>query len=57
MNAKKFAEERINSWNSHNLDTILSHYSEDIEITTTMIKAVLGIDNGSLKGKEQVAAY
>jgi ketosteroid isomerase-like protein len=57
MNAQKFAEEWINSWNSHNLDAILSHYSEDIEITTPMIKSVLGIDNGSLKGKEQVADY
>ena len=57
MNAQKFAEECINSWNSHHLDAILSHYSEDIEITTPMIKAVLGIDNGSLKGKEHVADY
>lgn len=57
MNARKFAEEWINSWNSHNLEDILSHYSEDIEITTPMIKLALGVDNGSLKGKESVADY
>jgi len=43
--------------NSHDLDEILSHYSEDIEITTPMIKLALGVDNGSLKGKALVGDY
>ena len=34
MSTQNFAKEWINSWNSHNLEEILSHYSEDIEITT-----------------------
>jgi hypothetical protein len=53
----KFAENWIASWNSHKLEDILSHYSDDIEITTPMIKMALGIDNGSLKGKKEVADY
>jgi len=53
----KFAENWITSWNSHKLEDILSHYSDDIEITTPMIKIALGIDNGSLKGKKEVADY
>lgn len=57
MDERKFAEEWINAWNSHNLDAILSHYSEDIEITTPMIKLALGLENGSLKGKKLVADY
>jgi ketosteroid isomerase-like protein len=57
MDGRKFAEEWINSWNTHNLENILSHYSDDIEITTPMIKLALGVDNGSLKGKELVADY
>ena len=57
MDERKFAEEWINAWNSHNLDAILSHYSEDIEITTPMIKLALGVENGSLKGKKLVADY
>lgn len=57
MDAQKFAQEWIKSWNSHQLEDILSHYSEDIEITTPMIKLALGVDNGSLKGKELVADY
>ncbi|TPG45467.1 nuclear transport factor 2 family protein [Flavobacterium pectinovorum] len=57
MDAKKFAEKWIESWNSHNLDDIMRHYSEDIEITTPMIKLAAGIESGSLQGKEQVRAY
>src|SRR5262249_54728430 len=55
--ANEFAREWIDSWNSHNLENILDHYSEDIEITTPMIKLALGTDNGSLKGKQAVADY
>jgi len=57
MEAKKFAEEWVKSWNSHDLEDILKHYSEDIEITTPMIKMAIGIDSGSLKGKASVADY
>lgn len=57
MNAKEFAKDWIDSWNSHNLDDILSHYSEDIEVTTPMIKLAGGIDIGTLKGKEAVGEY
>lgn len=57
MDAKTFAKEWIASWNSHNLEDILSHYSDDIEITTPMIKMALGSNNGTLKGKNAVANY
>ena len=57
MEAKKFAKEWIDSWNSHDLEDIMKHYSEDIEITTPMLKLAAGIESGSLQGKEQVRAY
>lgn len=57
MNIHEFAEEWIAAWNSHDLDRILTHYAEDVEITTPMIKMALGIDNGTLKGKANVADY
>lgn len=56
-NAKEFAEEWIESWNSHDLDRILDHYSEDFEISSPMIKAALGTDSGILRGKEAVKQY
>jgi hypothetical protein len=57
MEAKQFAEKWVKSWNSHNLEDILSHYSDDIEITTPMIKMALGSDDGMLKGKKAVGDY
>jgi ketosteroid isomerase-like protein len=55
--AKKFAEEWIESWNSHDLDRILSHYSEDVEVTTPMIKVAMGVDSGTLRGKDLARQY
>ena len=57
MDAQKFAKEWIESWNTHKLDEILNHYSDDIEIKTPMIKMALGYDHGTLKGKVTVADY
>ena len=57
IDTKKFAKEWIESWNSHNLDDILKHYSNEIEITTPMIKLAGGIETGSLTGKEYVSDY
>jgi len=54
---KKFAREWIDAWNSHDLDRILSHYSDDLEITTPMIRVTLNIESGSLKGKASVRRY
>ena len=55
--AQTFAKDWIESWNSHDLDRILTHYSDDFEITTPMIKAFLGIDTGTLQGKQNIKEY
>lgn len=58
MSTKKdFAKKWIEAWNSHDLEVILSHYSDDFEISTPMIKKVMGIDSGRLKGKAAIAEY
>ena len=57
MESQKFAQKWIESWNSHDLKEILNHYSDDIEITTPIIKMAGGINSGMLKGKKSVADY
>lgn len=57
MNAEKFAKDWIDSWNSHDMEIILEHYSEDVEITTPMIRIATGADADTLKGKPAVKAY
>jgi ketosteroid isomerase-like protein len=54
---KSFAREWIESWNSHDLEAILAHYTDDVEVTTPMIRTLLGIDSGTLKGKKPVGDY
>ena len=57
MNVTEFSREWIDAWNSHDLERILSHYTEDVEITSPMIKLSLGRETGSLQGKETVGDY
>lgn len=52
-----FAAEWIAAWNSHDLDRILAHYSDDIEFSSPMIKVTLGIDSGCLRGKAKLRQY
>ena len=52
-----FAKEWVDSWNSHDIDRILAHYSDNFEITTPMIKIALGLDTGTLAGKQNVRKY
>jgi hypothetical protein len=54
---KVFASKWVESWNSHDLDIILSHYAEDVEVTTPMIKVAMGIDNGTIYGKAAARRY
>ena len=56
--AKKFAEDWVESWNSHDLNRILSHYTDDFEMSSPfIITAKVGDPSGTLKGKPKVAAY
>ncbi len=55
--AQRFANEWEESWNSHDLERILSHYSDDFEMTSPVITSMVGELSGSLKGKDKIEAY
>lgn len=55
--ADRFATDWIDSWNNHDLDRILSHYTDDFEMSSPVIIEVAGEPSGTLKGKEKVGAY
>lgn len=59
MNIDKnaFAKKWIESWNSHDVESILQHYSEDVEVTSPMIKVVFETGAGTLRGIEKVKDY
>jgi len=55
--ANKLANEWIDSWNSHDLDRILNHYSDDFEFSTPFITLLMNEPTGTLKGKQNVRKY
>lgn len=57
MFAEHFATDWIASWNAHDLDRILSHYTDDFEMSSPVIIKVAGEPSGTLKGKEAVGSY
>jgi hypothetical protein len=55
--AQRFALEWIESWNSHDLERILRHYSEDVQVTSPLIETVLGPGRISVRGKQALRGY
>ena len=55
--AAGFAAEWIAAWNSHDLARILSHYTDDFEMSSPVIVQIAGEPSGTLKGKSAVGAY
>jgi hypothetical protein len=55
--AEEFAHEWIAAWNSHDLDRVLAHYSDDFQMTSPLIAQWLGIADGKLQGKEAIRRY
>lgn len=55
--AERFAHEWIEAWNSHDLEAVLSHYSDDFEMSSPFIIAFSSDSGGTLQGKEAVAQY
>lgn len=55
--ADHFATEWLAAWNAHDLSRILSHYTDDFEMSSPYIAQLLGEPSGMLKGKAAVGAY
>jgi ketosteroid isomerase-like protein len=56
-NAQSFAKHWIESWNAHDLDAIMSHYSDDIVLTSPVAAKLLGDPSGNVEGKTALRAY
>jgi ketosteroid isomerase-like protein len=55
--AEHFASDWIDSWNSHDLSRILSHYADDFTMTSPKIIQLADEPSGTLHGKAAVGAY
>jgi len=55
--AQRAAESWVAAWNSRDLDTIMSHYTDDVTFWSPMIVKLMGDPNGKIVGKEGLRAY
>jgi ketosteroid isomerase-like protein len=52
-----FSGNWLAAWNSHNIDEILKHYSEDFSIETPMALKLFPESNGLINGKHNIRKY
>lgn len=58
MNANAFAQDWIASWNSHNIERILEHYSEDVIFDSPLVRTVNALARSSrIRGKATLREY
>lgn len=55
--AEQFASDWIESWNAHDIDKILSHYTEDFTFYSPIIIKLIGEPTGKLQGKQTIKKY
>jgi predicted ester cyclase len=55
--AQNLAGHWIAAWNAHDLDLILSHYDEAVELTSPVAAQLLGTPDGKVVGKANLRAY
>jgi hypothetical protein len=55
--AQRFADEWYAAWNGHDLDAILEHYSDDVEMVSPLVSALAGRGDDRLVGKAALRAY
>ena len=60
MNANDFArhaQEWIEAWNAHDLERILAHYSDDVELISPFVAKLTGQTDGVVRGKAALRDY
>jgi predicted ester cyclase len=55
--AWSLANHWVAAWNAHDLDLIMTHYEDAIELTSPVASRLLGIPDGKVVGKSNLRAY
>ena len=54
---RQLAEDWIAAWNAHDLESIISHYDERVELISPVAEQLLGIPNGKVSGRASLREY
>jgi predicted ester cyclase len=55
--AWRWAEDWVAAWNAHDLELILTHYEDGVELTSPVAGQLLGTADGRVMGKANLRAY
>ena len=55
--AWSLANHWVAAWNAHDLDLIMSHYDDAVELTSPVAAQLLGAPDGKVVGKANLRAY
>lgn len=55
--ARSFAADWIEAWNSHDLDRIMTHYAEDLVLVSPIAAQLLNDSAGMVRGKDSLREY
>jgi predicted ester cyclase len=55
--AQKLADHWVAAWNAHDLDLIMTHYDDAVELTSPVAAQLLGSSDGRVVGKAALRAY
>lgn len=52
-----WADDWVAAWNAHDLERIMKHYEEAVELTSPVAAQLLGISDGKVVGTANLRAY
>ena len=55
--AQQLARSWYEAWNAHDLEAILGHYADDVEMTSPLVSVLTGNAEGKIVGKDALRAY
>ena len=55
--AETFASQWLDAWNAHDLDAILSHFSEEVTFTSPIARQIVDGSDGVVRGKPALRSY
>jgi predicted ester cyclase len=55
--AWSLANHWVAAWNAHDLDSIMTHYEDAVELTSPVAARLLGTPEGKVSGKANLRAY
>lgn len=55
--ARNLADHWVAAWNAHDLDLIMTHYEDTVELTSPVAAQLLGTPDGKVVGKASLRTY